>query len=581
MMKRATLVTVFVLFVLTLAPLHPVLSQAPQGDTAKCQSLTTIDAKRLPNNTTAIRSAVLNAASAAKGKNPAYPDHCEVLGAMNERTGANGQRYAIKFHLRLPSAWNGKSFFEGGGGSNGNLGTAFGNLQGQQRTTALMQGYAVVSQDAGHDNAVNNDPQRNGTATFGFDPQARIDHSYNSYDQVTQVSKAIVQTYYGRAPERSYFAGCSEGGREAMLMAQRYPNYYDGILACAPGFNIPKVARFGETWDTQAIAEVAKAMGIYDRTGQPFLNKTFTDEDLELVSQAVLGACDRLDNLEDGIIDNFMACTSEVVLPKLQALKCKDPKRVTCLAAAQVAALEKIFAGGKNSKGELLYSDWAWDRGIGGRIGDNFNQGWRVWKMGPFDGAVNNAINVTLGGVALAALSTPPVVVATPGPGALSNLLAIDVERASEGFFAESPEFPRSVASMMTADSTDLSAFRNRGGKLVIVHGVSDPIFSIKDSIRWWAAVDKANNGGAAAFVRLFGVPGMNHCAGGPGTDQFDAFGALVAWVEKNAAPERIEATAGPATPWPGRTRPLCSYPKQARYRGTGSIEQAASFACE
>jgi feruloyl esterase len=163
----------------------------------------------------------------------------------------------------------------------------------------------------------------------------------------------------------------------------------------------------------------------------------------------------------------------------------------------------------------------------------------------------------------------------------VASLLAIDFDRDAARLTAESSEFPKSISEQMKADSTDLSAFRSRGGKLVIVHGVSDPIFSIKDSIRWWTEVDKVNNGGASAFVRLFGVPGMNHCAGGPGTDQFDAFGALVAWVEKNTAPERIEATAGPATPWPGRSRPLCSYPKQARYRGAGSIEEAASFVCE
>ena len=117
------------------------------------------------------------------------------------------------------------------------------------------------------------------------------------------------------------------------------------------------------------MAEVAKGAGIYDRNGQPFLNKTFTDEDLDLVSQAVLGVCDRLDNLEDGVIDNFTACTSAVVSPKLAAITCKGPKRITCLAGPQVAAIEKIFAGAKNSKGEMLYSDWAWDRGIGGRVG--------------------------------------------------------------------------------------------------------------------------------------------------------------------------------------------------------------------
>jgi hypothetical protein len=127
--------------------------------------------------------------------------------------------------MRLPSQWNGKFFFEGGGGSNGNAGEALGNLQGQQTTNALVLGYAVVSQDSGHDNATNNDPKLNGSQTFGFDEQARLDFGYNSYDQVTQAAKALIKLYYGKGPERSYYLGCSEGGREAMMMSQRFPDY--------------------------------------------------------------------------------------------------------------------------------------------------------------------------------------------------------------------------------------------------------------------------------------------------------------------------------------------------------------------
>src|SRR6185295_8714379 len=144
----------------------------------KCSALTSVAG--LPNPTTVINSATLNAPRAAQGNAPALPEHCEVQGRMNERTGVNSQRYAIRFRLRLPSDWNGRFFFEGGGGSNGNLGNALGNLQGQQRGNALAMGFAVVSTDSGHDNAVNNDPARNGTLTFGFDPQARRDFGYNS-----------------------------------------------------------------------------------------------------------------------------------------------------------------------------------------------------------------------------------------------------------------------------------------------------------------------------------------------------------------------------------------------------------------
>src|SRR5215470_18928290 len=297
-----------------------------------CGGLLKIDTSHLPTPKTMLTSATVNSARPAQGNVPAFPEHCEVQGKINERTGASGQQYAIKFHLRLPTLWNGKFFFEGGGGSNGNLGNALGNLQGQQRTIALALGYAVVSQDSGHDNQINNDLNRNGTVTFGFDPQARLDFGYNSYDQVTQLAKALIERYYGRSPERSYYVGCSEGGREAMMMSQRFPSYFDGILACAPGFNLPKAALLGHAEDAQALAEVAKATGVYDRFGQPFLNKTFTDEDLDLAAQAILSACDALDSLNDGIIDNFTACTTAVVTPKLNTLTCKGPKRVNCLS---------------------------------------------------------------------------------------------------------------------------------------------------------------------------------------------------------------------------------------------------------
>lgn len=562
-----------------LGVLFPGLAQVDQA--SPCAALARLDAARFPNPATRIESAVPTPARVAQGNAPAYPEHCEVLGRINERTGVDGQRYAIRFRLRLPSVWNGGFFFEGGGGSNGNIGLAFGNLQGQQRTNALTLGYAVVSQDAGHDNMTNNDPQRGGAVTFGFDPQARRDHGYNSYDQVTQAGKALVRAFYGRAPVRSYFVGCSEGGREAMMLSQRFPDHFDGILACAPGMNLPKAALYGHSWDVQTLAEVSKATGIYDRFGQPLLNKTFTDEDLDLASRAVLAACDALDGLADGIVDDFSGCTTPMVAAKLAEVTCKGPKRVTCLSAAQATALQRLYAGPRDGRGDLLYADWAWDRGLGGRVGDSYSQGWRAWKMGPYDAPANAAIIATLGAAAVPSLFvTPPVPVAMNGPDPLKFLLGLDVQRDGTLLRAVSGDFKESSESFMMASSTDLTRFKARGGKLVLVHGVSDPVFSINDTIRWWNDLNAQSSGSAADVARLFAVPGMNHCAGGPATDQFDAFGALVSWVEKGSPPERIVATAGASTPWPGRSRPLCAYPKQARYTGTGSIEDAANFVC-
>jgi hypothetical protein len=543
-----------------------------------CMALT--GAADLPTSTAVISTAVLAPPSEPRpGRNsfvpptPALPEHCDVAGKIAERAGTNGQRYAIKFRLRLPTAWNGRFFFQGGGGSNGNVGDALGPLQGNQPAVALVLGYAVVSQDSGHDNTANNDPMRGGSQTFGFDPQARIDFGYNSYDQVAGLSKAIISRYYGRPAEKSYFAGCSEGGREGMMLSQRFPNDFDGILACSPGFNLPRAA-VAEAWDSQAFADVARAGNLLDANNQPHVNKAFTDQDLLLVSNAVLAACDALDGAADGMVQNFFACTTAAVAPKLSAITCAGAKTGACLSLAQVTALKKVFNGARTSKGEAVYAGWAWDAGVGGKVGDVYNQGWRVWKLGPYGAPANAAINLTLGASALPSIFvTPPVAVAMSAGGAAAYALSFDVESYRPAI--------TSALDFMKANSTDLTAFKGHRGKLVVAQGVSDPVFSILDTIDWWNALNKANGGRAAEFARLFAVPGMNHCAGGPSTDQFDAFGALVAWVEKGIAPDRIVATARAGTPWPGRTRPLCAYPKQARYKGTGNMEDADSFVCQ
>lgn len=556
----------------------PIFAAAQTPD-QRCADLTHVNAATFPNHTIVVTSAALKAASQAvtkpggRGNVPALPQHCEVIGKLNERTGASSQQYAIKFHMRLPVAWNSKFFFEGGGGSNGNLGDAYGNLQGQQTTNALTLGYAVVSQDSGHDNSLNNDPTLNGAQTFGFDEQARLDFGYNSYDQVTQTAKALIKTYYGKAPERSYYVGCSEGGREAMMISQRFPDYYDGILACSPGFKLPKAA-IAEAWDTQALAAVPKATSINDPNGEPFINKAFTDEDLTLVSRAVLDACDNLDGLADGIISNFAACKAALVHPKLAALTCKAENQAACLTAIQVTALEKVFAGPKNSKGEALYSDWTFDAGIS-------NPGWRVWKLGMFNAPTNSSINALLGSAAISAVfTTPPTPVAATGPAPLKYLLDFNFDTEAPKIYAESGAFSKASWDFMRADSPNLAAFRKHGGKLLITHGVSDPIFSVNDTISWVNEVNKVNGGKASDFVRFFAVPGMTHCGGGPSTDRYDAFAALVSWVEKKAPPDSIVATAGLNTPWPGRTRPLCQYPAYPHY-DAGSIEDASSFTCK
>jgi feruloyl esterase len=556
---------------------------APLDAAARCRAATALPRETFPNPTTIITAAVINAAttpaSDGAGTTPALPEHCELVGRMDERVGVSGQRYAINFRLRLPTSWNGRFFFQGGTGTNGNVGNALGNLQGQQTNVALAGGYAVVSQDSGHDNATNNDPRAAGPQTFGFDPQARIDFGYRSYDEVTRMSKSVIRAFYGRQPERSYFAGCSEGGREGLMLAQRFPEHFDGILACAPGLRMPHAA-VAQAFDSQTLARVAQERGLRDPHGQAFLNRTFTDADLALVSTAVSSACDLLDGAADGMVQDFTRCTTALVTPHLAEATCRGPKTEACLTATQVDALVTLFDGAKTSTGEAVYAPWAWDTGIGGRTGANVNSGWRSWKIGGYSAPINSGLNVTLGGAALAAVFlTPPRPVPTMRGGGAAFALSFDIDSYHRGLTTPSGAYREASVDFMRADATDLSAFHRRGGKLIIAHGASDPVFSVLDTIHWFDEMTSATRD-AHEFARLFAVPGMNHCFGGPATDRFDAFDTLVNWVEQGTAPETITATAGPSSPWPGRTRPLCAYPAVARYTGAGSLEDATNFVC-
>jgi feruloyl esterase len=212
------------------------------------------------------------------------------------------------------------------------------------------------------------------------------------------------------------------------------------------------------------------------------------------------------------------------------------------------------------------------------RIG--FNHGWRSWKLGNYTSTTNNSLDLVVGSSAMASIfTTPPTPVDTSG-GQIAYGLSVNLTQAARAMTVASGVFREPAVDFMRADSTDLSAFRDRGGKLIIVHGTADPVFSIADTVDWWNALNKVEGERASQFVRLYAVAGMNHCGGGPSTDQFDAVAALVEWVEKGTAPDRIVATARAVTLWPGRARPLCPYPQQARYSASGSIEDASSFVC-
>lgn len=500
------------------------------------------------------------------------PAHCEIVAATPDRPGANGQVYAVRLHLRMPVQWNDRWVFQGGGGSNGDLGDAFGVLDAEGRT-AVEQGYAVLSQDSGHDNARNADPLHNGELAFGFDPVARADYGHASLAPSARAALGLLERFYGRAPRYRYFVGCSKGGQEGMMFAQRHPEIFDGIVAAAPGMSLPRAA-LAQAWDTQSFGRLLQKMSPDGRFDAARLPDTFNRAQLGRVRQAVLEACDADDGLRDGIVGDVKACTDAKVRAQLAKAVCSASAAASdCLRPEQVEALEASVAGPRDAQGRTLYARWFWPSGID-------SDGWRVWKIG-LEGNVVPALNVVLGARALASVMTTPPVALPPDPqGMASYQMSFDFTRDAGRIDAVVPPFERSAWQDIGARSSDLSAFARRGGKLLVPHGESDAVFSLADTLDWYGEVDRRAHGRAASFVRVFPVPGMAHCGGGPATDTYDALGALVRWVEQGQAPERIEARAGAASPWPGRTRPLCPYPKVARYLGHGDVESAKNFSC-
>jgi Tannase and feruloyl esterase len=496
------------------------------------------------------------------------PPHCEVTGIMQERTGRFGQHYAIRYHLRLPEAWNGRLLFQGGGGTNGDLGNAVGaaNTAGP---SALARGFAVVSQDSGHDNQLNTDPKWGGATVFGTDPQARANYGHASLPLVTAAAKSIVARFYSKPAAHSYFLGCSKGGQEGMAAAQRYPALFDGIVAGAPGFALPRAA-INETFSVQQFAALAKAA-----TGQSAtvasIARTFSPSAMLTVRKAVLDACDAADGLIDGITADFRQCKALNVMAQLRKGQCTSGAADGCLSSAQIDTLGHVMAGPRRADGRPIYASWAWDGGIGSPM-------WSMWRVG---NEQMPAFDIALGGASWPVVfSVPPSPISPAPEGILAKQLALNVNDMEAGIYRRSTLFPRSAWSDIGMHSANLDAFLARGGKLLVPHGVSDPVFSIMDTIGWYDRVSARYGAQTNSAVRVFAVPGMAHCLGGPGTTDFDVLASLVDWVEQKKAPDRIVATANGGTPWPGRTRPLCPWPKVARYRG-GDPEAAESFACE
>jgi feruloyl esterase len=472
------------------------------------------------------------------------PPHCVVRGSASPRTGVDGKAYETRFELRLPTGWSGRFLYQGGGGNDGVVAPAVGRNTGAFPATGLQRGFAVVTTDAGHQGP---------TAEFGLDPQARIDHAYAAHERTMTHALALVSRYYGRAPERKYFVGCSGGGRQGMMFAQRYPSYFDGIAICAPAMRVSSGATIAAAWDTQAFLAAAPV----GADGQRVLSRAFSDADLALVARRIVAACDGDDGASDGMVQRPDACRFDPAV-----LQCAGAKDDTCLTPAQVGALARSFGGPRDSSGRALYFGQPWDPGIA-------TPGWRQWELGSSQTSAPNAINATLMAGALAHEFFTP-----PDPS--FAIAQFDFDRHPARMEAFSAVFD-------TYRDATLAEFRKRNGKLLIFHGTADPIFSALESIDYYQRLTRSNGGAeaTASWARLFLVPGMNHCAGGPATDSFDGLGAITAWVEQGRAPARIDAAAPPNSSYfPGRTRPLCPYPAAPRYSGRGSLEDGANFAC-
>jgi len=356
-----------------------------------------------------------------------------------------------------------------------------------------------------------------------------IDFGYRAIHETAVAAKALIAAFYGAPPKHAYFNSCSNGGRQALMEAQRYPADYDGIVAGAPA----------NDW-THLLAGGAELAQTVAQTPAAFIPPaTFP-----AIEAATLAACDALDGLQDGLISDPRECRFDPA-----SLLCKGGETDRCLTAPQVALMQDIYAGPRTAKGQSLYYGYS----PGAEAGPG---GWAAWITG-------SAPEKSLGfGFSIPFFSQ--MVYQNPA----WDYRDFDAQRDVKAADAK-------LASILNATDPDLKKFRDRGGKLILYHGWSDPAIPPLNAIHYYeSAVAKMGAAGSASFLRLYMVPGMQHCGGGPGPNVFDMATPLERWVEDAAAPGSILATRGP------RSRPLCPYPQVARWSGTGSTGDAANFSC-
>jgi hypothetical protein len=445
----------------------------------------------------------------------------------------------IKIELWLPAAgWNGKLQGIGNGGFAGLIDT-------MQLGTAIKAGYAATATDTGHAGSPVD------AAWAVGHPEKVIDFGHRGIHEMTRVAKALVQTYYGKAPQRSYFAGCSDGGREALMEAQRYPEDFDGILAGAPANNwTPLLATAG--YDTQALTLDPASF--------------IPPAKIATIAEAVNAACDELDGVPDGILNDPRQCHFDPT-----TIQCKAEDSDKCLTAPQVAALKKLYGGTLDSNGHVVYPGYP-PGAEGGK------DGWGLWITGP---------------------APQKSLMAFFGKGFFSGFVYGKPDWDFKDFHvdADLKAANEKTAAALNATDPDLKAFKERGGKLILYHGWNDPAISSLNTVNYFnTVVEKMGQKDADSFVRLYMAPGVQHCGSGPGPDSFGQVGdlkfedpthsvdaALEQWVDKGTAPAAIIASKfeGQDHSHAKMTRPLCPYPETAKYSGSGDTNDAASFSCQ
>ena len=447
------------------------------------------------------------------------PAYCSVKGVINQRKGQDGKTYGIRFALALPDQWSGRFLLMGGGGLNGSVALPIGPVAAGA-VPALARGFAVVSDDGGHEGAVFDD-------SFSHDQRAALDFAYRAVPTTTRIAKAITELYYDRPIAHSYMTGCSTGGREGMEAIERYPELFDGVVIGAPAMMTGN--------SNLALAKLAVDLNQAaprDAQGLPIVAQIFSAADRQTILKGMLDQCDKLDGLADGMIENVAQCHFQPT-----KLICAKGQTSGCLSAAQADALDKAFQPPRDAAGNALYAPYPYDTG-----------------------------DVSTG-------PGLPGIIPTGAPGVFGPAtrdLTIDIDKRIAAIRAD--EMQRLTD---TNNWTDLNTFLDHGGKTLFYHGVSDFWFSPLATWDWWQRAAQANGAAFTDASRFYMVPGMLHCQGGNSFDQFDLLSKMVDWVEKGQAPASVIASRRDGS----ATRPLCPYPSHAHYIG-GDVTKAESFEC-